>query len=261
MSDEVERLSRVLDDLAAERDPRERAALSPDEAELAATASLLKGARPEHGLPGEDFVERLGARLSAARTGLDEAGAAPAATQRDVSRRRLLGRLAATAAGLVAGSGAGAAAAYNAAYDRGKQDGYTQQASEPYEMALAPDDRGEWLATGHTLTMVTPGQAVRFRAGAIEGFLVNPGTGGHIYALSAACTHMGCLISWLDSAGTFLCPCHGAQYNANGTVLSGVARHPLPRLRVRTDDKGQLYVWGVVERPTITTLAPYTNTQ
>jgi Rieske Fe-S protein len=70
---------------------------------------------------------------------------------------------------------------------------------------------------------------------------------------------MGCLISWLDSAGSFLCPCHGAQYNADGTVLSGTARHPLPRLRVRVSTDGRLYVWAVTEHPTITTLAPYTD--
>jgi Rieske Fe-S protein len=51
---------------------------------------------------------------------------------------------------------------------------------------------------------------------------------------------MGCLISWLDSAGSFLCPCHGAQYNADGTVLSSVARHPLPRVQVRVDKNGHV---------------------
>lgn len=44
MSDDLERLSRLLDDLAAERDPRDRADLTADEARLAETASLLKGA-------------------------------------------------------------------------------------------------------------------------------------------------------------------------------------------------------------------------
>src|SRR5579864_8603064 len=87
--------------------------------------------------------------------------------------------------------------------------------------------RGQWMDTGHTLTTLQPGQTKRFRAGAVEGFVVHPESGGAIYAVSAACTHMGCAISWMAASDTFLCPCHGAQYNADGTVLSGIARHPL----------------------------------
>ena len=70
---------------------------------------------------------------------------------------------------------------------------------------------------------------------------------------------MGCMVSWLDGANTFLCPCHGAQYNADGTVLSGIARHPLPRLRLWSDEHGKLHVWAVEEHPTDTTLEPYTR--
>jgi len=255
MSDDVERLNRVLDDLAAERDPRDRAALTPEDAELAEVAALLKGANPAHGRPGDLFVERLGARLAAARQGQEPAQerAEPGAPAPDLSRRRLLGRIAATVAGLAAGAAGGAAAAY----DKGKRDGYQQESAEPYDTPLVPGDRGQWLATGHHVADIAAGQAVRFRAGAIEGFLVNPGGGRPLYALSAACTHMGCLISWLDSAGTFLCPCHGAQYKPDGAVLDGVARHPLPRLRLHSDAEERLYVWGVVAHPAVTTLAPY----
>ncbi len=259
MSDDVERLNRVLDDLAAERDPRDRAALTPEDADLAAVAALLKRANPAHGRADDVFVERLGARLSAARQGQEseQEGAEPGAPTPDLSRRRLIGRVAATAAGLAAGAGVGAAGGAAAAYDKGKRDGYRQESAEPYDTPLVPGDRGQWLATGHRVADIAPGQAVRFRAGAVEGFLVNPGGGRPLYALSAACTHMGCLISWLDSVGTFLCPCHGARYKSDGAVLDGVARHPLPRLRTHSDAEGRLYVWGVVEHPAVTTLAPY----
>jgi len=259
MSDDMERLNRVLDDLAAERDPRDRAALTPEDAELAEVAALLKRANFAHGQPDEVFVERLGERLSAARQGQEPAPerAEPIAPAPDLSRRRLIGRIAATAAGLAAGAGVGAAGGAAAAYDKGKRDGYRQGSAEPYDTPLVPGDRGQWLATGRRVADVAPGQAVRFRAGAVEGFVVNPGGGRPLYALSAACTHMGCLISWLDSAGTFLCPCHGAQYKPDGTVLDGVARHPLPRLRTHIGAEGRLYVWGVVAHPAVTTLAPY----
>lgn len=255
MSDELERTDRLLDDLAAERDPRDRAALTPEEAELAETAALLKLAHPAHGRPDDAFVERLGAQLAAMRGDQDRPQPTPDAARQGLSRRGLLGRLAATAAGVAVGAGGGAVVAY----DQGQRDGYRQETGEPYTVALVPEDRGQWLPTGHTHADVVRGKAVRFRAGAVEGFLVDPGEGRPLYALSAACTHMGCLISWLDSADTFLCPCHGAQYTKSGAVLSGIARHPLPRLRLREDDHGHIYVWGVVEHPATTTVAPYNS--
>ena len=41
MGNDLERLNRLLDDLAAERDPAERAALSARDVELAETAAFL----------------------------------------------------------------------------------------------------------------------------------------------------------------------------------------------------------------------------
>jgi hypothetical protein len=63
----LERLNRLLDDLAAERDPAERAALSAAEVELAETAAFLKTVDAMRTTPGDVFVRRLGARLVAAR--------------------------------------------------------------------------------------------------------------------------------------------------------------------------------------------------
>ena len=272
MGDDLDRLSRLLDDLAQERDPAERAALSADDLELAETAALLKNARPDGVVPDEAFVERLAAQLSTARaaTGAPDDGApsggavadsAPATT--GMSRRGLLGRIAATAAGLAVGAGMGSAAAY----EQGKHEGYSEgqragalaEERTPLTTPMVPHDRGAWIDTGHTTASIPAGSARRFRAGAVEGFVVNPGRGRPVYAVSAACTHMGCMVSWLDGANTFLCPCHGAQYNGDGTVLSGIARHPLPRLRLRSDEHGRLYVWAVAEHSTDTTLEPYTR--
>lgn len=59
MSDILERLSRVLDDLAAERDPRDRPFLLADEAKLAEMAALLKAARDEPATPDAGILEAL----------------------------------------------------------------------------------------------------------------------------------------------------------------------------------------------------------
>ena len=288
MGDDLERLSRLIDDLAAERSPGERHALPAEEASLAQTAAFLK-ADSGRAVPDEHFVSRLGERLAAQRgatpssaprpgdalAGPGESPAMPAASEphpvpsasppaaEGLTRRGLLRRLG-VAAGMAAGVGAGAlvrgqtdSAAAAAAYERGKREGYADEARAPYAAPLAPRDRGAWFDTGHTAAGLPAGSALRFRAGAVEGFLVNPGAGRPIYALSAGCTHMGCLVSWLQEAGTFLCPCHGAQYGADGGVLSGIARHPLPRLEVRVERDGGLYVWSVAEQPAVTTVAPY----
>src|SRR5258708_6914548 len=79
------------------------------------------------------------------------------------------------------------------------------------------------------------------------------------YALSATCTHACCNVNicadssctsaTLDApacakpqpstlartGATFLCPCHGSQYAADGTVLSGPAHLPLPAIALSID--------------------------
>lgn len=45
-------------------------------------------------------------------------------------------------------------------------------------------------------------------------------------ALSAICTHQTCEITAF-SGGTFVCPCHGSQFDTSGHVLGGPAPSPL----------------------------------
>jgi Rieske Fe-S protein len=252
VSDDMERLSEILDSMAAERDPAIRRELTPDELDVARTAAFLKAARPDAVQPRAEFLDQLAARLSEKPA----EGPAPSPPSRGVSRRGILSRIVGAAvAGVAVGAGGGVAAAYN----RGKRDGALEEADETYQAPMVPPDRGAWMDTGLTLSSLKPGQALRFRVGAVEGFVVNPGNGKAVYAVSAVCTHMGCAISWLEPSTTFLCPCHGAQYNADGTVLSGIARHPLPRLKVERWDNDHLFVWAVSEHPTTTTLAPYSQ--
>src|SRR2546423_14674948 len=66
MDDDPERLNRLLDDLAAERDPRDRVELSAADVELAQTAAFLRAAHGERSTPTEEFAERLGGQLAAA---------------------------------------------------------------------------------------------------------------------------------------------------------------------------------------------------
>ena len=51
---------------------------------------------------------------------------------------------------------------------------------------------------------------------------------GEFIALSAVCTHLGCIVKWEADKEEFLCPCHGGRYSPAGKVLSGPPPAPLP---------------------------------
>jgi len=53
-----------------------------------------------------------------------------------------------------------------------------------------------------------------------DGLIVSNITNGFV-ALSKACTHEGCTVSYSMNSDKFLCPCHGATYSDSGTVLGG----------------------------------------
>jgi glycine/D-amino acid oxidase-like deaminating enzyme/nitrite reductase/ring-hydroxylating ferredoxin subunit len=52
---------------------------------------------------------------------------------------------------------------------------------------------------------------------------------GTLHAVSARCTHLGCLVRWNDAERSWDCPCHGSRFAVDGTVLEGPAVHRLER--------------------------------
>ncbi len=62
------------------------------------------------------------------------------------------------------------------------------------------------------------------------------------YALSATCTHLGCLTAWKPELGIIACPCHGSKFNRLGVKIDGPAPRPLPWLRAWLSDDGDLLV-------------------
>ena len=62
------------------------------------------------------------------------------------------------------------------------------------------------------------------------------------YAVSAVCTHLGCITQWKPDTDTIACPCHGSKFKADGTKIEGPAPRPLPHFAVSLTADGELLV-------------------
>lgn len=75
----------------------------------------------------------------------------------------------------------------------------------------------------------------------IPAYLVHP-SADRFLAFSRICTHAGCTVGFSQSAGEFLCPCHGSIFNATtGAVIAGPAPSPLPEIAL-TEADGTIYL-------------------
>ncbi|PQA55093.1 FAD-dependent oxidoreductase [Siphonobacter curvatus] len=56
---------------------------------------------------------------------------------------------------------------------------------------------------------------------------------GDIHAVSPVCTHTHCIVNWNNSEKSWDCPCHGARFDTDGTVLTGPARRNLEPIELK----------------------------
>lgn len=80
-------------------------------------------------------------------------------------------------------------------------------------------------------SVVKAGAAHLFQYRGRPAALLQPRPGEYV-ALSAVCTHLGCVVQWQEAKGEFLCPCHGGRFSATGTVIAGPPPRPLEILPV-----------------------------
>jgi Rieske Fe-S protein len=272
-------LERYIADLQAGRLAHPPRDLTPEQARIYRMAALFRSISPENTTPRPEFVEQLRAYLLAMETTPgrttepsmeheeEETLKIPAikktaplkqpvdhepepvpevpAQQRRAtpkqarffSRRSLITGSAVAAASLVVGVGVGTTI--------NRPETPPQTTEEKYRKALV--EKG----TLHFVAMLDQvgEDALRFATDTIVGYIIRSDgdddePAGSIIAMSAACTHMGCIVQWNESDHSFHCPCHGGMFTAYGKPAGeGRTRYlaPLPRLKTVVQH-GKVYV-------------------
>ena len=62
------------------------------------------------------------------------------------------------------------------------------------------------------------------------------------YAVSAVCTHLGCITQLKPDGETIACPCHGSKFKSDGSKIEGPAPRPLPHFAISLTADGELLV-------------------
>lgn len=73
---------------------------------------------------------------------------------------------------------------------------------------------------------IPPGGGATVRVGR-RMMAVSRDLDGHATALSAVCSHLGCIVQWNGAERSWDCPCHGSRFSPGGDVITGPATRPL----------------------------------
>jgi glycine/D-amino acid oxidase-like deaminating enzyme/nitrite reductase/ring-hydroxylating ferredoxin subunit len=86
----------------------------------------------------------------------------------------------------------------------------------------------DWFTEGEAESVheIAPGQGAILREGARK-IAVYRDDDGWLHAVSAKCTHLGCVVAFNSAEKSWDCPCHGSRFDLNGQVLHGPAMHAL----------------------------------
>ena len=245
-------LEQYLEELQAGHIAHPPAEMTPAQARVYRMAALFRSASPEASEPRPEFAEALRTRLeqelqqpavapqSPTKQGKQKQQKQPARFSR---RRALFAGGAAVAASLALGVG------IDRVIEQSGNNETKGSTPPPPNTALI----GEGIPTIlHPVTTVAKlgNGAVPFSANGVVGYVIRDTSDPNkeeIIAMSAACTHMGCIVNWEDSDRKFYCPCHGGTFTASGAVDTSTSSwgalylRSLPRLNTKIED-GTIYV-------------------
>lgn len=168
----------------------------------------------------------------------------------DLPRRRLLEGVALAALALAFGGVAGllgwrgrSAAAISAVLASTSPPNTTALPTGLPTVPAAPSTSGSGgaarTAVGDLATVRRQGSvAFQDPANGDPGLLVRL-SDGRVLGFDAVCTHAGCTVEYDASQDAFICPCHGAAFDArnHGAVLGGPTNIPLLQLPITIDAK------------------------
>lgn len=261
-------LERYIEELQAGKNAQPPMDLTPEQARIYQMATLFRSATPENVEPRLAFAEQLKAQLLNAREDTQATQHIPDHTAQELniphvsspeppiqtkktgivkparffSRRNLLSGGAVAAASLVVGAGATYLIEQNGV-SHDKATIPTTPVNTHLEISTTMPSTWHFVTT---LAALGEG-AVRFTTDTLVGYVLrarDATQGEQVVALSAACTHMGCLVRWEDADRRFHCPCHTALFAENGTHIRlnyTLSLSPLPRLNTKIED-GKVYV-------------------
>ncbi|MET9730146.1 FAD-dependent oxidoreductase [Streptomyces sp. NPDC006458] len=75
---------------------------------------------------------------------------------------------------------------------------------------------------------LAPGDGAVLRVGG-HRCAVHRDDSGQLHAVSARCTHLGCLVAFNRAEQAWECPCHGSRFAPDGRILQGPAVRPLEK--------------------------------
>ena len=198
-----------------------------------AIEAMLRDERPPHGSLTRDEAAalRAAARLRAAHPGADN----PTPEFVDALMRRLREpRSSSTRRGFLRGAGiAAAAAVIGVGADHAIEAMTDKTAPKPNAGGSLVPWSASWKPVT-TLTELASKPVVRFSSGAVTGFVIrNRDT---ITAMSAVCTHQGCILDAAEDSNRLVCPCHSQTFALDGSPNPGdYYLQPLPRIRSRVN--------------------------
>ncbi|HTK09548.1 MAG TPA: Rieske (2Fe-2S) protein [Ktedonobacteraceae bacterium] len=265
-------IERYIEDLQAGRKGVLPEELTSEQAGIYRMVAQLRSAIPEDAAPRPDFVEKLRARLQMTLQEPEAVQAEPVVSPqrevppeavppqetfprrrrgaRTVSRRNLLTGGAVAAASLALGTAAGAAL---------ERSGTTEpQPPTPPQTPVAASWKDPLVGTNmptrwqRVVALEQLGNGVHaFSTESIVGYVLRSDEQSaqdndeDVIALSAACTHMGCIVQWQAQERNFRCPCHGGLFDEYGAPARNsplLYLRSLPRLKTRIDSDGYVYV-------------------